>query len=135
MKNIPAFYENVERWTFGNTDEEAVKLIEMIILGVKTATCLMYEPDGVPQVGDAFVILGVDSEPVCSIEITHVKIATYLTVDREHAFYEGEGDLTLDYWRKTTRQFFEEYDLFSPNMPLVCVRFKLLEVFSDKTNP
>ncbi|SET40104.1 ASCH domain-containing protein [Thorsellia anophelis] len=131
MKIIPPHYEHVERWTFGSTDEEADKLIELIVLGIKTATCSLYEPDNIPEKGDAFVIIGADSEPACSVEITDVLVTTFLKVDEAHARAEGEGDLTLAYWQKVTREFFEEFGLFSFDMKLICLRFKLLEVFKD----
>lgn len=131
MKEIPATYEHVERWTFGSSDEETIKLLELITRGIKTATCTLHEPDNVPQVGDVVVIIGVDAEPICSVEITNVKVTTFLKVDAEHAQAEGEGDLTLSYWQNATRNFFEQFDLFSYDMPIVCIRFKLLEMFKD----
>ncbi|MFC0179659.1 ASCH domain-containing protein [Thorsellia kenyensis] len=131
MKQIPAIYDNVERWTFGYTEEETKHLLELITLGVKTATCTLYEADNLPEAGDAFIIIGADSEPACSVEVTHVKVTTFLKVDEEHARAEGEGDLSLAYWQNQTRAFFEEFNMFSYDMPLVCIQFKLLEVFDN----
>ncbi|MNJ79532.1 ASCH domain protein [compost metagenome] len=50
-------------------------------------------------------------------------------VDEAHALAEGEGDKTLAYWRKEHQRFFEEYELFSPDMMLVLMDFKVKEVF------
>lgn len=69
------------------------------------------------------------NEPVCAIELTKVDMSTYEQVDAAHALAEGEGDRSLDYWRKEHKRFFEEYELFSPDMTLVLMHFKVIEKF------
>lgn len=52
-------------------------------------------------------------------------------VTKEHAYKEGEGDRTLDYWRKVHQAFFTE-ELrqvnmqFQEDMKVVCEEFKVL---------
>ena len=49
--------------------------------------------------------------------------------DKESKFAkdEGEGDGSLDAWRKEHAAYFERNGGFSPNMLLVCERFKVVE--------
>ncbi|MNN88568.1 ASCH domain protein [compost metagenome] len=56
-------------------------------------------------------------------------MTTYEQVNEAHALAEGEGDKSLAYWRKEHKRFFEGYDLFSPDMTLVLMHFKVIEKF------
>ncbi|WP_447885989.1 ASCH domain-containing protein [Serratia fonticola] len=126
---IPEKYENVERWAFGYTEQQADELVKLVLDGVKTATCSNLDGEGIPQPGDVFVVVDGKNEPVCAIELTKVDMSTYEQVDAAHALAEGEGDRSLDYWRKEHKRFFEEYELFSPDMTLVLMHFKVIEKF------
>ena len=126
---IPEKYENLERWAFGDTEQQADELVKLVLDGVKTATCSNLDGEGIPQPGDVFVVVDGKNEPVCAIELTAVDISTYEQVDAAHALAEGEGDRTLDYWRKEHKRFFEEYELFSPDITLVLMHFKVIEKF------
>ena len=43
---------------------------------------------------------------------------------------EGEGDKSLDYWRKVHIKFFEEEfgDKFNEDMEVLCEEFELVEI-------
>lgn len=129
MATIPQKYENAERWAFGNTERVADDLLALVLDGTKTATCSALDEDGVPQTGDVFVVVNGRNEPACAVELIEVELKTFDQVDEAHALAEGEGDRTLAYWRKTHQCFFEEYALFSPDMMLICMQFKVLETF------
>ncbi|WP_455425208.1 ASCH domain-containing protein [Dryocola sp. LX212] len=126
---IPEKYENVERWAFGDTERQADELAKLVLDGVKTATCSNLDGEGIPQPGDIFVVVDGKNEPVCAIELTTVDMKPFDQVDEAHALAEGEGDKTLAYWRREHQRFFEEYELFSPDMTLVLMDFKVLEKF------
>ncbi|ANI31874.1 RNA-binding protein [Yersinia entomophaga] len=127
--SLPQKYENAERWAFGDTESVADELLALVLQGVKTATCASLDGDGVPQVGDVFVVVNGKNVPACAVELTEVDLKTYDQVDEAHAFAEGEGDRTLAYWRKEHQRFFEAYDMFSPDMTLICMKFKVIETF------
>ncbi|MCB5308564.1 ASCH domain-containing protein [Yersinia massiliensis] len=129
MATIPQKYQDAERWAFGDTEQVADDVLALVLDGTKTATCASLDDEGVPQVGDVFVVVSGRNEPACAVELTDVELKTFDQVDEAHALAEGEGDRTLTYWRKTQQRFFEEYDMFSPDMMLICMRFKLLEKF------
>ncbi|BCG10222.1 MULTISPECIES: ASCH domain-containing protein [Buttiauxella] len=126
---IPEKYEDIERWAFGDTEKQADELARLVLDGVKTATCSNLDGEGIAQPGDIFVVVDGKNEPVCAIELTTVEMTTYEQVNEAHALAEGEGDKSLAYWRKEHKRFFEEYDLFSPDMTLVLMHFKVIEKF------
>lgn len=125
----PEKYEHVERWAFGDTEQQAGELARLVLNGVKTATCANLDGEGIPQPGDIFVVVGGKNEPVCAIELTSVDISSFDQVDEAHALAEGEGDRTLAYWRREHQRFFAEYDLFSPDMALILMHFKVIDKF------
>ena len=62
------------------------------------------------------------------IRTTKVYCRPFREVSAEHAFKEGEGDRSLDYWREVHRDFFtREMDAagltFDEDMPVVCEEF------------
>jgi uncharacterized protein YhfF len=76
-----------------------------------------------------FVVVDGRNHPVCAVKLTEVKQVPFDLVTEEHAFAEGEGDRTLASWRKEQQRFFEEYDMFAPDMPLLLMKFTLVETF------
>jgi len=126
---IPARYENAERWAFGDTEETANQVAELILNGTKTATCSNLDEDGVPLAGDVFVVVDGQGDGVCAIELTSVELTTFEEVGAAHAAAEAEGDGSLAFWRKQQQEFFEAYDLFSPAMSLILMNFKVVDKF------
>lgn len=65
------------------------------------------------------------------METTHVEVRRFDEVDEAFARDEGEGDLSLAYWRGAHRWFFAGTlpgigRRFSEYMPLVCERFRVI---------
>lgn len=98
-----------EAWQFG---ADPNTLAQLVIDGTKTLTCsslreYQVENEPLPEVGDVSIILDESDEPKCITQNTKVYTKKYYDVDEEIAFKEGEGDRTLEYWRKTHLEFFE----------------------------
>ena len=51
-------------------------------------------------------------------------------MDAAFAFDEGEGDRSLEDWRRGHRAYFERNGGWSDDMWLACERFRLVEVLS-----
>ncbi len=125
-----------EAWAFGNTSEMADDLGDLVKRGVKVATASLawaYEAEGesFPEPGDLSIILDGLGEPLCIIETTDVEVIAFNEVGEKHAYEEGEGDRSLDYWRKVHWAFFtEECQSIgrepAQDMPVVCERFRLI---------
>ena len=124
---------NYQAWAFGGAPD---KLAKLVLQGVKTATCsslALYEHENeeIPKVGDYSVILDSDGQAVCIIRTTKVYIETFDQVSERHAYLEGEGDRSLEYWRRVHEEFFNEelktiQQEFDTKMELVCEEFEVV---------
>ena len=121
---------------YGDSPELMNELIQLVLEGKKTATCgalWEWEAEGnpIPKVGDVWVEPDGNGNPVCITETVEVTIRKYSEVGADFAHAEGEGDLSLEYWRKAHKNFFSRVlpkigKEFSEEMPLVCERFKVI---------
>jgi len=123
-----------EGW--GDSPQMADELGALIVDGVKTATCSAlweWEAEGESPVkpGAVTIVLDGSGQPMGIVETVEVTIRKYNQVDARFARAEGEGDLSLEYWREAHRNFFSRVlpkigKVFSEEMPLVCEQFKLI---------
>jgi uncharacterized protein YhfF len=87
--------------------------------------------NAIPEAGLITIALDGRGEPLCIVESVEVTIRKYNEVDADFARDEGEGDLSLNYWREAHRNFFSRVlprigKEFSEEMPLVCERFRVI---------
>jgi uncharacterized protein YhfF len=121
---------------FGDHPQLADELGQLVLSGIKTGTCAAvwdYEFEGQPfqKVGDVWIVLDGKGAPMCITETTEVTFRRYNEVDEDFARSEGEGDLSLQYWREAHKNFFTRIlpkfgKEFTEDMPLVCERFKVI---------
>jgi len=121
---------------FGDSAALADELASLIALGKKTATCSTlweWEAEGnpIPAVGLVTIVLDGRGAPVSIIETTQVWIVPFDGVDEVFAAEEGEGDQTLEYWRRAHWGYFSRTlgkigKEPAPDMPLVCERFRVM---------
>ncbi|WP_338400026.1 ASCH domain-containing protein [Staphylococcus chromogenes] len=145
MMNINVFWEKfIEKypeyqsytytaWQFG---VDATHLANLVIQGKKTATTSAYalyaiDAEPLPKVGDLSIVLNETNEPMCIIKTTRVEKVPYREVTALHAFLEGEGDRTLNYWKDAHEKFFKEefqkYGLvFNEHELMICETFECL---------
>ena len=125
-----------DAWSFGNSPTIADRLGKLVLTGLKTATCKRYLGENILDEDRLSIILNGNKNPICIIETYEIKIKRYKDVDAEFAKAEGEGDLSLDYWRKVHWDFFsreaetENYRV-NENMLLSCERFRVVYTISD----
>lgn len=124
-----------EVWSFGYTDNLANKLIGYVKEGKKTGTSSafdMYEiEEKVPEKGDISIITTGNGLPGCIIKTEEVRKRKFKDITEEEAGLEGEGDLSLKYWRKVHEHFFRiEYEEkgkdFSEEIPVLFERFEVI---------
>jgi uncharacterized protein YhfF len=128
--------EAYEADQFGDNAALADELGNLILNGVKTATCSAvweWEAEGseIPQVGLKTIVLDGDNNPLCIIETIKVKIQAFSAVDSQFAFEEGEDDRSLDSWRREHWTYFSRVlpkigKQPTPEMLLVCERFRVV---------
>ena len=133
--------KSMEGWHFGGKGSGFEdKLLDLVVRGIKTATCSwfeLYELEGeeVEKVGDQSYIMNSSDTPVCVIETTEIEIKKFSEVDEDFARAEGEGDLSYEYWRRVHEEFFTKSSLEhnlewnSDTQSVVCERFKVVHIF------
>ncbi len=121
------------RFAFGDSPALADELLELVLAGRKTATCGAlsdFEAGGepMPQVGRQDIVLDGKGRPAAVIETVEITIRAFSEVDEDFARAEGEGDLSLTFWREGHEAYFQRNGGFSPDMKLVCERFRLVKI-------
>lgn len=120
---------------FGDGAEMRDRLLDFVFNGNKRATAGMLEYDydedePVESVGEIFILVGNENQPVGKIQITRVDVVQFDEVSDEFALAEAEGDLSGDDFRKSHREFWEGcgYEV-KPQSMVVCAYFELLEKY------
>jgi uncharacterized protein YhfF len=128
-KPIPKRYQHLRTFAFGDSPALADQLLELVIKGVKTATCSTEDEPNTSAPGERWIVLDGRGEPRCVIETTEVTYRRFSEIDASFARDEGEGDRSLGYWRDAHRTYFGRLRRFIEDMRLMCERFRLVEVF------
>ena len=118
----------LERFAFGDSAALADALLALVIAGRKTATCWSAHHIGPSEPGERSVVLDGKGIPRAVIETVEIRERHFAEVDAAFARDEGEGDLSLDFWRRAHRDYFERNGGWEPDMMLVCERFRVVEV-------
>ena len=90
---------------FGDNEKDADALANLVVKDIKRATShsllgLQQRNEPLPKIGDFFVVTDWKGKAKCIIRTTSVKLVPYFAIHSEHARLEGEGDKSLEYWRK-----------------------------------
>lgn len=121
---------------FCDNKDDADELGELVFTGRKKATASNYvsykhDNEPLPKAGDLNIITNFDGKPLCVIETTNVDIIPFKDVPEEFAALEGEGDLSLEFWRREHKRFFTD-ELkqigmeFNEDILVVCESFKVV---------
>lgn len=124
-------------WAFGGEPEQADRLLQLVLTGVKTATSSAlwdyeHEEEPLPTGGQLSILLDGDARPRALVEVTDVVVVPFDEVDAEHARLEGEGEGegSLEQWRADHELFFAGVNShgrpFAPDMPVVLERFRIV---------
>lgn len=128
--------EALARWPgaltfdFGDSRDLSERLIALVRAGRKTATCgalrdYLAEGEQVPQAGDICIVRDWDGNPALVVEEIEVAIRRFADVPEDFALAEGE-DADFAGWEAGHRAYFARNGGWSPDMLLVCERFRLL---------
>ncbi|WAH52979.1 ASCH domain-containing protein [Pseudescherichia vulneris] len=132
LEKLKTKYPQALAWSIGDSVELANQLADLVVKGKKTASCgslaAYQSEDNPPKVGSYHIILNGQQEPVCVIRITSLRLVRFCDVDEAFARKEGEGDLSLTYWRTEHQRFFTQAGSFSEEMELVAEEFEVVEV-------
>ena len=121
---------------FGDSPKMADELLALVLAGTKTATCSSlweweHERAEPLKPGYLAAITNGSGSARCIIQTLEVKVTPYNEVTAEFAHAEGEGDLTLAWWREAHWKFFSRTlprigKQPTPIMPLLCERFRVI---------
>ena len=121
---------------FCDNKKDADECAELVVQGIKQATAAAlrtYEmnKEQLPKVGDLFIITDWEQLAKAIIRTTKVEEVPYNLISAEFAETEGEGDKSLDYWKRVHWDFFtREMSAYgeepSENMIILCEYFETI---------
>jgi uncharacterized protein YhfF len=128
---LPPASANAVSFSFGDSPELADALLALVVAGKKTATCGALrdygaEGEPMPEIGRRDIVLDGRGRPAAIIETTHLTQHRFDDVPEAFALAEGEGDYAE--WRAGHIAYFTRNGGWSPDLMLVCERFRLIEV-------
>ncbi len=125
-----------QTWHFGLGLEDAEELANLVLLGKKVATAALpfefeEKPEDTPFLGGYSVVTDFHGNPKCVIRTTEIRLIPFNEIDADFAFDEGEGEQSLDFWRRVHWYYFTLQCAglgreMSEAMPVICERFELL---------
>ena len=135
-----AFAEAPRTVHFCDNEKDANECAKLVKKGIKRTTShsllgLQYRKEPLPKVGDFTVVTNWEGKAQCIVRTTGVKFKPFFSIDETYAKLEGEGDKSLEYWKKTHWEYYErELEPFNrvprESMIIVCEEFE--KVFDRK---
>jgi len=127
IKTPPSFY-------FCDNEFDANECADLVVKGIKraTATSLWWykkNNESLPKIGDQYIITDWNGNAKAIIETTKIEQVPYNKITSEFAEIEGEGDKSLEYWKKVHKDYYTREmkpfnEQFDENMIIVCEQFK-----------
>lgn len=132
LREIEMKYPGAGAWQMGDSPELASELANLIKKGIKTASCGSFasyqQEESAPRIGSYNIILDGQNVPVCVIRLVSLQLVRFCDINEEFARKEGEGNLSLEYWKKEHQRFFIREGHFSEDMELIAEEFEVVEV-------
>ena len=129
-----AFAEAPKTVHFCDNEKDADECARLVKKGIKRTTShsllgLQYRKEPLPKVGDFTVVTNWEGKAQCIVRTTAVKFKPFFSIDEAYAELEGEGDKSLEYWKKTHWEHYErELEPFNrvpkDSMIIVCEEFE-----------
>jgi uncharacterized protein YhfF len=98
-------WETLDRFAFGDEPVLADRLLDLVLRGMKTATCWSVEEGKQTEVGCRSVVCDGSDRPRAVLETISIEQVAFDQVNQDFAAREGEGDLSLGNWRTSHREF------------------------------
>lgn len=127
---------------FCDNQKDADECAELVVRRIKQATAgalrtYEVENERLPKVSDLFIITDWDGQARAIIRTTKVEEVAYNKVSAEFAETEGEGDKSIEYWRRVHWDFFtremKEYgEEPTENMIILCEYFETIWTESNE---
>tara|TARA_B110001452_G_scaffold161564_1_gene134495 strand:- start:95 stop:565 length:471 start_codon:yes stop_codon:yes gene_type:complete len=121
---------------FCDNEKDANECAELVVKEIKqaTATSLWWfekNNEALPKVGDQYIITDWNGSAKAIIETIKVELTPYNKITSEFAKSEGEGDKSLEYWKKVHQAYYSREmqpynERFNENMIIICEYFKTI---------
>ncbi|WP_282160014.1 ASCH domain-containing protein [Ulvibacterium marinum] len=119
---------------FCDNETDANECAELVKKGTKRATSdsllgLQYRKETLPKIGDFIVVTDWEGKAQCIVRLTKVSFKPYFSINQEYAKLEGEGDKSLEYWKRVHWDYYtRELEPFGrvprDSMIIVCQEFE-----------
>ena len=106
LSAVPEQYRGLRSFAFGDGPALADELLDLVMKGVKTATCSTEDEPNTSTPGERWVVLDGRGRRGCVIETTEVTYRRFGEVDATFAYEEGEGDRSLALLARRASQLF-----------------------------
>ena len=123
-------------WFFCDNKKAADECAQLVVDGIKQATATSiwwYETNNqhLPNVGDLYIITNWEGKAKAIIQTSNVEKVPFGEITQEFAEIEGEGDKSLEYWKKVhwayfTREMKDRGTGPTEDMIIVCEQFKTI---------
>ena len=124
---------DISAWHFCDNQYDADLCAALVLQGRKRATApsawgCAARGEPIPTLGEHHVVTSWDGIAQCVIRTTSVEIVPFDRVTAAHVAAEGEGDGSLEDWRRVHREYYRRElagARFAPrdDMPIVCEYF------------
>jgi uncharacterized protein YhfF len=121
-------WHSLESFAFGDNPQLADELLDLVLVGKKSATCWSVSDGPQTEIGKRMVVRDGQGRSRAVIETVELTQRRFNEVDAAFAYDEGEGDRTLAQWRADHEVYFCRQGTFAPDMALYCERFRLVKV-------
>lgn len=121
---------------FCDNEADADICADLVARGQKRATAsslaeLEIAGESIPQSGDFAIVTKWSGKPVGVIRTTNVELRSFDEVDADFAAREGEGDLSLEWWREAHEAYYRRVlagssHSFSGDLMIACEDFELV---------
>ena len=121
---------------FCDNEKDANECAELVVKKIKqaTATSLWWfekNNEALPKVGDQYIVTDWSGNAKAIIETIKVELTPYNNITSEFAKSEGEGDKSLEYWKKVHQAYYSREmqpynEKFNENMIIICEYFKTI---------
>jgi uncharacterized protein YhfF len=135
LEEIISQHKGAKTFVFGDSERLSLRLLCQARRGLKTAMCgvlpVGHSAELLPRVGRKDIALNWDLTPSLLVETTDIFIRRFNEIDEVFA-HADDTSVGFDQWREDHRAYFERIGNFSPNMKLICERFRVIEDFGTE---